>query len=357
MRQVLLLCVLALCACAPRGQLTTLPQDTPQAPGASLHEILVATARNRVSDGQVYGSERSERTNYARFTVSVPPAHETGQIEWPRGTVDPQAHFYVRSGALLEGQGAFADDLARRLAQTPQARGAVTLFVHGFNTNFAEGLYRMAQARHDFSEADVPVLFSWASEATPVGYLYDRDSTLTARDNLAEVIELLSRSDARQITLAAHSMGSFLLMETLRGLALSSDRAVLDRIGGVVLMSPDIDVDLFEAQLRAFDRLPQPFVVITSRNDRALGVADTLAGDQGRLGNTEQAERLRALGITVLDVTALSEPGSLNHLTAITSPEFIRIARELGEVGQSLDADIARPDWAAGLTGMLPELQ
>ena len=130
------------------------------------------------------------------------------------------------------------------------------------------------------------------------------------------------------------------LMEGLRQVSITGNQRILDSISGVILMSPDIDLQVFESQAKAIGTLPQPFVIFASQADRALKVSRSLAQDE-RLGAIDSVSRLEDLQVTVVDVTALSEPGSLNHLTTITSPEFIELVRKLEPLGQGLDSDIA----------------
>lgn len=335
------LLLLGLAGCEPRGQVTALPDGVQVPEDATVHNIFVGTTRARSTDGQVFGSERSSETAYARFAVSVPPVHETGQIEWPTDVPDPSLHFVVRDAALINGNSAFRQDLARELSQRSPSNRDIALFVHGYNSNFGEALYRFTQAHHDFGNNNVPVLFTWPSYGETVGYLYDRDSTLLARDNLVEFIKTLRDTSPRGVTLIAHSMGSFLMMEALRQLAMTEGPGALNGLNGVILMSPDINVQVFESQARAIGTLPQPFIIFSSKEDRALRASRALAGDE-RLGAVENIERVESLNVTVVDVTALSEAGSLNHLTAITSPEFINYVRRLNELDQSLDSDIAQ---------------
>ncbi|MDJ0995179.1 MAG: alpha/beta fold hydrolase [Dinoroseobacter sp.] len=335
-----LLVLLALASCEPRGQLTTISPSSSLPEDATTHEIFVGTTRARSEDGQVFGPERGQETSFARFTVSVPPTHQTGQIEWPpEGVPDPAEHFVVQSGSLFSDRTTFQRKLAGAMSQSP-TQDQATIFVHGYNMNFAETLYLMAQAHHDFENQDVPILFTWPSAATTVGYLYDRDSTILARDHLVEFIRTVRQAGPNEVLLIAHSMGSFLLMESLRQIALTDDRNLLNAISGVILMSPDIDLQVFESQAKAIGTLPQPFVIFSSQADRALKVSRSLARDE-RLGAIDSVARLEDLQVTVVDVTALSEPGSLNHLTTITSPEFIELILQLEPLKQSLDSDFA----------------
>ena len=62
------------------------------------------------------------------------------------------------------------------------------IFVHGYNTNFAEGLYRQAQMLQGLRQARASVHFAWPSAASAQGYVFDRESALFSRDALERVM-------------------------------------------------------------------------------------------------------------------------------------------------------------------------
>ena len=134
-------------------------------------------------------------------------------------------------------------------ASTPGQEAVV--FVHGYNNGFAKAAYRHAQVAWDYELKGPQIHFSWSSAANPFEYTYDRDSVLIARDALATLLRRLLREDGLRVSLVGHSMGGLLIMETLRQIALSGDRALLDRLSATTLISPDIDMDLFRAQAHA----------------------------------------------------------------------------------------------------------
>jgi esterase/lipase superfamily enzyme len=74
-----------------------------QPPGAVDHTLLVATTRERDDrPGTLFNGDRATTTNYAEPTVSIPPNHKQGEIEWattPPG--DPNVDFVVRDERYL----------------------------------------------------------------------------------------------------------------------------------------------------------------------------------------------------------------------------------------------------------------
>jgi len=97
-------------------------------------------------------------------------------------------------------------------------RREVVVFVHGFNNSFSDAAFRMAQLGHDLELPGAHVSYAWPSRANPLGYGYDQDSALFARDGLADLLETVRGAGQPDVIVVAHSMGSTLLMETFRQL-------------------------------------------------------------------------------------------------------------------------------------------
>ncbi|MCX7301097.1 MAG: alpha/beta fold hydrolase [Rhodobacterales bacterium] len=326
--------LLALMSCAQRGTLTIAAD--PMGVGSS-ETIFVATSRGIDPETQTLGGERAVNESFAVFNVSIPPNREEGEINWPpRGEVaDPATDFVTTRAETLPDTASFRRELREQIAAAPEADGGVVIFIHGFNTNFSEGLYRLAQIKHDLDVDGVVVHYSWPSKASPFGYLYDHDSANFARDGLEELIRLVHKAGAKRITLFAHSMGSYLTMETLRQMAIRDGNVNL--VDVVILMSPDIDVDLFKSQAAAIGRLPQPFLIFTSDKDRALGLSSRLSGDGTRLGNLQDPAELGDLKVTLVEVGAYST-GS-GHSTPVSSPELIALLDKINDVDGFLHTD------------------
>lgn len=342
MRLTLLACLVALSACAVREQVDFV-QET--APGTIRHPVLVATTRAPDPEQPAPGASRSSDVTFGRYTVSIPPNREPGAIPRQRNQQDPDP---VRHFMLAEAQSlppdAYVAAVRAQLAEQPPAEREAVIFVHGFNTAFIEGVYRTAQLANDLHLPGVTAHYSWPSLGAPLAYAYDRDSALFARDGLIEMIRRTAEASPQRILLIAHSMGSQLVMESLRQMALSRDPA-LDRIGGVVLIAPDIDVQLFRQQARAIGRLPQPFLIVISQRDRVLTLSARLTGETSRLGNLQSTEAVADLPVTLVDVTAFGSGDG--HFTVASSPALIGLLRQLGAVNLALNL---------GATAQLPLL-
>lgn len=345
-RNSALICaVIILAACSPRGFITV---DPNAAAVGDVVPVFIGTTRTYEPDSQTFSFVRSETLTYGRYDISVPPDREAGDITFPgrQGAPDPRTDFLTTARMVTQDAPEFEADLRAVLRARPAGGREAVIYVHGFNNTFAEGLYRLAQLSVDLELPGVPVHYSWPSRAAALGYVYDRDSALFARDGLEDLIRSVKAAGADRIILVAHSMGSGLMMETLRQMAIRGERGAIDRISGVILISPDIDVDVFRAQARAIGELPQPFLIVGSNRDRYLTVSARITGESERLGNLTDISRLSDLDVTFLDVSAFSSGGG--HFTVGDDPILLRLLGGL----DNLDAALARDQ--RNRRGLLP---
>lgn len=334
--------LLALAACSERGPLTLMPVA---AEIGTVHDVFVATSRAYTVDGLPTG-QRGGANRYSKLSIAVPPNREPGSVSVPTELPDPHNDFLVTADQQFDKPDAFRNALRSSLnEQSPRAR-EVILYVHGFNNTFAEGVLRIAQLDHDIALPGVAVHYSWPSLASALAYGYDRDSALFARDGLESLIREIRRAGTRHLTVVGHSMGALLTMETLRQMSIAAPGTVHRTVNAVVLLSPDIDVTVFQAQARRIDPLPEEFIIFTSERDRALALSARLTGQATRLGNIADATAVGDLPITIIDVTAFSS--GLGHFTAGSSPAVISLTREMQSVSDAFRED------RAGRAGLLP---
>lgn len=311
-----------------------IPQSAALGPVTSVY---VGTTRKRDADGS-FGGERSETVQFAHYDIAIPPERALGEISWPKKgrKPDPSKDFLTTNEVVYQQDSAFRSDLSRAIA----AHGhEAVIYVHGYNNTFSEGLYRIAQLSHDLEIPGVAVHYSWPSAAEPLGYVYDRDSALFARDGLENLIHEVARSGATRITLVAHSMGASLTMEALRQISVRDGGRTLRQINGVILLSPDIDVDVFRMQAKDIGKLPQPFLIFGSDKDKMLRLSGLITGQSDRLGSLKDVSRLADLEVTYLDVAAFSK--GAGHFVPGTSAALISILTRISDVNLAYGADRA----------------
>ncbi len=261
----------------------------------------------------------------------------------PTRNPDPARHFMALKADAFRGEDQFAAAISQDLSRMPVDDRAITLFIHGFNTTYAESVMRMAQLNYDLDLPGVSVQFAWPSANSPLGYAYDRDSTLYSRDALELLLRSLPKTDKR-LVIVAHSLGAHLTMETLRQIEIADPGWSARTLGGVVLVSPDIDVEVFRQQVARLSPLPQPFVIFVSSRDAALGLSALISGESGRLGNVTDPSALAGLDIILLDISAFGS----GHFAFGNSPALIPILRRMANLDSSFRDEDRRS------TGVIP---
>ena len=309
------------------------PAAPPPAGVAAKYEIFVATTRQKAGDLRVvFDGQRSAMLAFARVGMTVPKDHEIGRIERAKdgNPGDPAKDFTATDLTIYDSGAAFTTAVADQ-------GDRVLVFIHGYNTGFDDGVYRLTQIAHDTRYPGTPILFSWASGAKTRDYVYDKDSSTAARDDLEATLVMLSKSrGVKSIDIIAHSMGNWLAMETLRQLAIAGNRDLNGKLGYVVLASPDIDVDIFKKQMSRYGKPDKPFVVLLSADDKALRFSSLIAGKKARVGDDANADELAALGVTVVDLSATKSGDKLNHAKFADNPVLVQLLGERLRLPESL---------------------
>jgi esterase/lipase superfamily enzyme len=296
------------------------PAAPPPAGVAAKHEIFVATTRKKAAEQSVvFDRTRSDTLAFARVGVTVPKDHEIGKIERTKDGVpgDPAKDFTATDLTIYDSGAAFTTAVSSESDR-------VLVFIHGYNTGFDDGVYRITQIAHDTRYPGTPVLFSWASGAKTRDYVYDKDSSTAARDDLEATLVMLSKSPRVKS------------IETLRQLAIAGNRDLDDKLGYVILASPDIDVDIFKKQMARYGRPDKPFVVLLSADDKALRFSSLIAGKEARVGDDANADELAALGVIVADLSATESGDKLNHAKFADNPVLVQLLGERLRMPDSL---------------------
>ena len=349
LRRVIVAGVFLLAGCAGRPEGVLVPSgETP--PGVSTVDLMVATTRAPSQQpGVLFSGERGSDLQLRDITISIPPddKRKIGQVQWPKKLpADPLKDFSTVSVKTIDKSKAGSAWLDRTL---PKSR-RVLIFVHGFNNRYEDAVYRFAQIVHDSKTDAAPIIFTWPSRASIFDYSYDKESTNYSRDALEELLRAAVNSpEVGEITIMAHSMGTWLAVETLRQMAIRDGR-VPKKIQQVILASPDLDVDVFGQQLRAIGKERPQFTLFVSQDDRALTLSRRISGNVDRLGQIDPSQEpyrsmLEKQGIIVLDLTALKSGDSLNHGKFAESPEVVRLIGNRLIAGQTVtDSEVGLGD-------------
>ena len=95
-----------------------------------------------------------------------------------------------------------------------------------------------------------------------------------------------------------------LTIETLRQIEIANSGWSKRHLDGVILIAPDLDIEVFQSQMARFNSLPAPFAIFVSSRDRALQLSARINGSAVRLGSLEAVEKLGQYPVTIIDVSA-----------------------------------------------------
>lgn len=264
---------------------------TPRDDGVRGVRVFFATDRSMdvtAAPNQRFGAGRSD-VKYGTSFVSIPTAHVAGELESPsllrfEFSEDPAKHV-VMMNAVVKPKDRFFSELAARVHGSTTKQGFI--FVHGYNVSFEDAARRTAQISYDLGFDGAPIFYSWPSQATVKGYTVDESNIEWSQANLkAFFADVLARSDAQQIHLVAHSMGSRAVTRAVASLLTENPDARI-RLGELILTAPDIDADIFKRDIApVLAAAQQSTTLYSSSGDIALAASKEVngyarAGDAG----------------------------------------------------------------------------
>ncbi len=349
-----LLVLLLLAGCGHPGGVMMPVALTTAAPRTVQVSMLVATTRQPSGNAAtLFNGERSPKPYMTDVAVSIPPTRAVGTVQWPRRLPpDPATDFAVTH--------------VKEIDTVPQGRawfrahiqgGHALVFIHGFNNTYEDSVFRLAQIVHDSGMQATPILFTWPSRASLFGYEYDKESTNYSRTALEQSLRVLAADSAvKDITVLAHSMGTWLAMESLRQMGIR-DGHVNSKIHNVILASPDIDIQVFAKQFVEMGSPKPKFTIFVSQDDRALAASSFITGRVARLGRINPTvepyrSKLEQAGITAIDLTKVESNDGLNHGKFAESPQIVRLIGQRLMTGQPLtDSSVSLGEGVAAVVG------
>ena len=338
-----------------RGPIAAAPPPADAKPYASV-PVLFGTDRKQGPDRKAkwgdtvatFGFDSQYKLALGKAVVTVPiEGRERGSVSRPElivfgfrvpwGEEQLDKHFTVYSARKLD-EGAFLDEVKQSLAKSKSFEKHAFLFIHGYNVNFEDALYRTAQIAHDLEFDGAAFMYSWPSKGDPRAYLLDEDRAKGARPYLREMLDLIaSKTDVEHLHIVAHSKGAELAVEVLSSLSTMSDVRKKMRINEIILAAPDIDRANFEQIAEKIVGVALRGVTLyASNNDKALELSAKF-----RLGNVRAGEvpadrgPVLIKGMDTIDISAASTDFfSSNHITFAERLSLITDMSSIMRTGQ-----------------------
>ena len=296
-----------------------------------LVEITTYYATNRNNLGgteptKMYGTSYQGNFQYGRAVVSIPPSHTPGEIE-SLGIImrmivepDPNKHFILKSVTQLEPGTARAEMAAKIKASNSKS---MLVFVHGYNSGFADAAMRTAQIAYDLQFPGMPFFYSWPSANRVRAYLPDEEAAQLSESVFEALIDdITTNLPVTDIYIIAHSMGTRVVS---RGLQARAEKGKPNKqLRELLLAAPDINAELFRGviapKLAAMQGLRT--TVYASSSDLALMASKVVHGFQ-RVGETTGGV-FTYPGIETIDASSASSSSrALGHSYVVDTPSVI----------------------------------
>lgn len=270
--------------------------------------LTFATNRNQIEPGDL--SDAASALGdfnvplwYGTAEVSIPDSHQAGQLEgqtWMVSMIsapNPEEHVILQAIEEMDRTDAIA-----RIQDQLAVEDAVLLYVHGYNTTFEKAARRAGQLAYDLNWTGPAMFYSWPSRGQARMYTADQTMALRSERAMAQVLTDLAETDAGNIVVIAHSMGTQIFTQAYQELVETNPEAA-GRITTVVLAAPDIDVGVFHDEIvPAFEAIGSTRVALyASAEDDALRASRAVNGF-ARIGDT--SEGVAAIpGVDIIDAT------------------------------------------------------
>lgn len=302
--------VVLLNGCPMAGGPMPPPSPPPmEEPDYAIVRTFFATDRNLTRDtasDKKFGAGRATILSYGACDVSMPRDHRMGELESPsiwrlEFREDPAKHV-VLLRTVIRSKEQFFSDVSARIHESDKS--SAFLFVHGYNVSFKDAARRTAQITYDLAFEGAPIFYSWPSQGKTADYIVDEQNIAWARANLRNFLEdFFVRSDAQNVYLIAHSMGSRALTSAVASL-LSDKPGLRARLKEVILAAPDIDAEVFIRDIApALRATGRPVTLYASSEDLALAASKKVHG-YPRAGDSGEG-LVVVTGIETIDATAV----------------------------------------------------
>lgn len=273
-----------------------------------------------------YGDQLSE-LKYGICEVTMPKGHIQGEIErpvdlWVYEFPEKETRHVILKTISELSQQDFFTTLFNSFNKLSVKSAMV--FIHGYNTSFADAARRTAQIAWDVPFNGIAGFYSWPSAGKTLQYLSDIEKADASISALEEFIEgLIEKTGVECLQLVAHSMGNRILTASLNNL---SDKQELQEtihiIQQIILAAPDIDQDVFNSTiLPRLSNVGTRRTLYSSDKDNALKWSENFRNNRPRLGDAG-SDLFVKNGIDTIDASNIKSSGN-NHSYIFDTKELL----------------------------------
>jgi esterase/lipase superfamily enzyme len=302
--------------------------DEPRYTNGISTPVGIGLAKVRLGGEKLTWQELKEASSGPKRRHSVPlyliDVERYGNVETTDGERIDSDELDTAGRELSEGEQVFIDELNRELAGS--VNKDLSIYVHGFNVTFDNPCLVAGELHHFLAANSVIMAYAWPCRQSPFLFQADVRRARESAPRLARVLEFLAaHSTADNINVLCYSAGAPLVAQALH--ILRQRYAELGpeelrqqlRIGRVIFAAAAINLSEFrENYFESIYDLSQRLVILLSRQDTALALADPFSWGRSKLGATnvdsldrEDLERMAELD--TLDVIDVSHGAVARH--------------------------------------------
>ena len=274
--------------------------------------VFYATDREAVTDKQSveYIGIRSAKNSlsYGSFDVSIPKTHTLAEIEQPsiwrlEFHSDPERHMILQK-VVPESKDVFFNQVSAAISSSPSKEAFV--FIHGYNMSFERAAIRTAQLTYDLGFKGAPILYSWPSKGSLLGYLADEDAVNETTADFKRFLEdVANNTGASVVHVIAHSMGNRAALSALSQLAGDAHFPNFAKFSTIVFAAPDVDRDVFISSIARIRKPQTKIMLYVSEHDQALTASHLLFHKELRAGEGGD-DSIVLPGMDTVDVSQIS---------------------------------------------------
>ncbi len=259
-----------------------------------------------------YFKNNPSYVKYIICNVNVPREHKIGALDTIKDNIKEKDIYFYSSSFQEIDKKYFFDNL--------KDQKEILIFVHGFNVEFEESIYRIAQIHYDLKFQGISIVYSWPA-GPKEGFLSNLliNDTYSINQNHAKISVpifkefikelLLKINKDSKIYLIVHSMGHQIVIPSL--VEIVKENTFNKKFKDIIFNAPDYPIQDFIENSKYLKQIANRITIYCSPKDNALVASETVNKNR-RVGQCYKID-----GIDVINVQRVDSPilgiGGLGH--------------------------------------------
>lgn len=257
-----------------------------------------------------YFKNQPSQLHWVLCSVNVPKNHSIGSLDTKDSEIlNKDLHFYSRN---------FTEFTEKEFYEFLSKEKEILIFVHGFNVEFEEAIYRASQIKYDLKFQGSVVVFTWPAGPED-GFLKNlliNETYKTNQKNAKITVsifkdfleKMLNIKKDHKFYLIVHSMGHQIVIPALVELESVLSKKKFDEI---IFNAPDYPISEWREKEKIIRNVSNRITIYCSPKDNALLASETVNGNK-RLGQCFKSDGMDVINVNRVDTPILGI-GGLGH--------------------------------------------